>query len=66
MADSYLYRTQGAPTGAGKKCTASAWVKSCRWALAAGGTGGIFEVRNASTTSTFDIYVDGNNIVFGI
>ena len=66
MADSYLYRTQGTPTGAGKKATASAWVKYCRWSLAAGGTGGIFEVRNASTTSTWDIYVDGNNIVFGI
>jgi len=46
MADSYLYRTQGTPTGAGKKATASAWVKNCRWSLAAGGTGGIFEVRN--------------------
>ena len=65
MATTYLYRTQGTPTGTGKKATVSFWMK--KTVDDGASDKGLFEVRDVpSATSTFDIYTSGNKIGMGL
>ena len=63
----YVYRNQGTPTGNGKKATISVWMKpGIISSLTAAGTNGFFEIRNAAISASFDLYIDGGRLQFGI
>jgi hypothetical protein len=59
----YFTRTDGTPTSDGTKATVSFWVKPSQ--MPSSGEEGLFEIRDASITSSFDITWSNGRIWYG-